>query len=92
MASPVVSRKKCPNCDDSHCPGPGQLRDFKDWKDLQLHAGEEQLVDWVNHWAEAVEARRYHGKRYRMRQQAFAKVAKNNLDPDEIAEIERRLA
>lgn len=81
----------CPNCTNSSCPGPEELRDFTDWADLSSHASEETLVKWVNQLAEVLEARRFYGKKYRLRQQTLAKLAMRHLDPDEIEEIERRV-
>lgn len=69
-----------------------KLREFKDWMDLASNASEEEIVAWVNAWNNVVEARNYHGKKYRLKQQAFARVAKEMLDPDEKEVIMRRVS
>lgn len=67
------------------------LREFADWSDLASNASEEEIVSWVNKHAETVEARNYHGKKYRLKQQAFVKAAKELLDPDEKELIMKRV-
>lgn len=79
----------CDNCDNPTCNGKlNVLRFYDSWEDLSMHAGEEQIVEWVNELARQREQQRSWGKRYRSRQQAFTKIAKKMLDPDELERLE----
>lgn len=75
----------CTECDDPACNGQtNQLREYESWKQLAAHCDEETILAWVNELALSKVKVRAWGKRYRLRQQAFAKLAKAQLDPDEI--------
>lgn len=68
------------------------MREFADWEDLSAHLSEMKIVEFVNgYWAMKV-AQKEQGARYRVKQQALAKVAKKLLDPDELDLISRQAA
>lgn len=65
------------------------LRQFKDLEDLFSNVDRPTILSWVNGYADMKEAQRQQGKRYRVKQQEFTKVAKRILDPDEVKRIMR---
>ena len=75
-------------CAQPDCEGPGKLRQFLDWHDLDDHANRETILKWVNHYAQMIEARDSSGAKYRKKQQLMAQLAKRVLDPDELERIE----
>jgi hypothetical protein len=79
----------CPECGAEGCPGPGKPREFDGWPDLSAHLSEELIVKFINHYAQMIHARDTSGKRWRTKRQLFADLAKQQLDPDEIARIEQ---
>lgn len=83
-----MSTTQCEFCDDPTCDGKkNELREYLDWDDLAAHSDEEQLVAWVNQLAKQKSQQRDWGKRYRARQQAFTRVAKQMLDADELERL-----
>lgn len=70
---------------------PNKLSEYETFEELTKLVDGEVILQWVNSYVEMVEARRLYGKRHRTKQAAFAKLAEKMLDPDEVAEIRRRV-
>lgn len=77
----------CQECAEKDCPGVEKLREFSDWSDLSVHASEEVIVAWINHYARMIWARDEAGRRYRFKQQKLAEVARKYLDKDELERL-----
>lgn len=83
-------RTKCTICENPECLGFDKLREFNSWSDLTSHAGEVEIVRWVNELAKHKERQAYQSKKYHTARRELMKVAKQMLSPDELAEIERQ--
>lgn len=63
------------------------LRHFEDEDDLFDNVENTTILRWVNDLHERKTAQSAQGKRYRVKQQMFAKVAMQRLDPDEVKRV-----
>lgn len=79
----------CRICGDPRCLGPG-LRDYSTWDDLVAHNDFAQITRWVNELWERKSKNAAAHKKYNTKQQLFAKIARQQLDPDEVAEVEKQ--
>lgn len=68
------------------------LRVFKDVDELFDSIENEVILSWVNELAEVKARQRDMGRRYRMKQQIFAKLAQEHLDADEIRRVREEVA
>lgn len=67
-----------------------KLRHFADLDDLFDNNNNDAILEWVNELVERRDTQREQGKRYRQRQQAFVKVAKQMLDSEEVKELNKK--
>lgn len=82
----------CNECNDTHCEGVNKLRQFATWEDLSAHLSEQKILEYVNALAAWRADQKTQHRKYNLKRRMLEKAARELLDPDELALIERQAA